>query len=239
MDKYKTYRNSLSTLLKQSKKYHNYFRNNINNIKKTWKGIKSIISLNTKEYESPKTILNNKGEYLTNPNDITNQLNNFFCSIAPTIQSNVKLNFKYFHHYLTEPCKESFLISPCTKNEILEIISSLDYNKAVGINSIPIKILKLAKEQIAEHLCFIYNLSFTTGIFPDSLKIAKVTPVYKKGSKLECANYRPISLLSNLDKIIEKLMHKRLMGFLNGQKILYKKQFGFQKKKKFYCTCSN
>ena len=147
MDKYKTYRNSLSTLLKQSKKYqNNYFRNNINNIKKkTWKGIKSIISLNTKEYESPKTILNNKGEYLTNPNDITNQLNNFFCSTAPTIQSNVKLNFKYFHHYLTEPCKESFLISPCTKNEILEIIC-LDYNKAIGINSIPIKILKLPKE---------------------------------------------------------------------------------------------
>ena len=100
----------------------------------------------------------------------------------------------------------------------------------IGINSIPIKILKLAKEQIAEHLCFIYNLSFTTGIFPDSLKIAKVTPVYKKGSKLECANYRPITLLSNLDKIIEKLMHKRLMGFLNDQKVLYKKQFGFQKK---------
>ena len=73
-------------------------------------------------------------------------------------------------------------------------------------------------------------LHITTGIFPDSLKVAKVTPVYKKGSKLECANYRPITLLSNLVKIIEKLMHKRLMGFLNDQKVLYKKQFGFQKK---------
>ena len=91
------------------------------------------------------------------------------------------------------------------------------------------KILKLAKEQIAEHICFIYHLSFTTGIFPDSLKITKVTPVYKKGSKLECANYRPITLLSNLDKITEKLMHKRLLRFLNNQIVLYKKQFGFQK----------
>ena len=77
------------------------------------------------------------------------------------------------------------------------------------------KILKLAKEQIAEHICFIYHLSFTTGIFPDSLKITKVTPVYKKGSKLECANCRPITLLSSLNKIMEKFMHKRLMGFLN------------------------
>ena len=99
----------------------------------------------------------------------------------------------------------------------------------MGINSIPIKILKLAKEQIAEHLCFIYNLSFTTGIFPDSLKIAKVTPAYKKGSELECANYIPITLLSNLDKIIEKLMYKRLMGFLNDQNILYKNNLDFKK----------
>ena len=66
------------------------------------------------------------------------------------------------------------------------------------------------------------NLSFTTDIFRDSLKIAKVTPVYKKGSKLECANYRRITLMSNLYKIIEKLMH-RSMGFLNDQKVLYKK----------------
>ena len=65
--------------LNQSKKsyYNNYFRNN-NNTKNTWKGIKSIISLNTKESESSKIILNNKGEFLTNPNDISNQFNNFF-----------------------------------------------------------------------------------------------------------------------------------------------------------------
>ena len=110
-------------------------------------------------------ILNNKGEFLTNPNDITNQFNNFFCSVAPTIQSNIKPNFKSYDHHLTEPCKESFLISPWTNKDILEIISSLDYNKVIEINIIPIRILKIAKEQIAEHLCFIYNLSFTKGIF--------------------------------------------------------------------------
>ena len=87
----------------------------------------------------------------------------------------------------------------------------------------------MAFRQIAEHLCFVYNLPFTTGIFPDSLKIAKVTPVYKKGSKLECATYRPIILLSNIDKIIEKLLHKRLIRFLKDQKVLYKKPYGFQK----------
>ena len=91
------------------------------------------------------------------------------------------------------------------------------------------KIIKIAKEPIAEHISEIINLSFASGIFPDCLKTAKVTPIFKKGSKLECSNYRPISLLSNIDKIIEKLMHKRVMNFLIDHKILYKKQFGFQK----------
>ena len=75
----------------------------------------------------------------------------------------------------------------------------------------------------------LFNLSFSSGIFPDKLKIAKILPVFKKGSKLECSNYRPISLLSNLDKVIEKLMPKRLMEFLNEQKIIYCKQYGFRK----------
>ena len=109
---YKIYRNSLSTLLKQSKKcyYNNYFRNNINNIKNTWRGIRSIISLNTKESESSKIILKNKGEFLTDPNDTANQFNDF-CSVVPTIPSNIKPNFKSFDQYLTEPCKEFLMQS--------------------------------------------------------------------------------------------------------------------------------
>ena len=104
----------------------------------------------------------------------------FFCSVAPTIQCDIKPNFKSFDYYLTEPCKESFLISPWTKNEILEIISSLDYNnrnKHHCRNDI-----EISQEQIAENLCFIYSL-FLQQVFFQTLKIDKVIPVYKKGSK--------------------------------------------------------
>ena len=91
--------------------------------------------------------------------------------------------------------------------EILEKISNFGNKKVTGINSIPLKILKLDKEPIAQYLRNIYDLPFAAGIFLDSLKRPKITPIYRKGSKLECSNYRPISLLSKLDKI-EKLMHK-------------------------------
>ena len=121
------------------------------------------------------------------------------------------------------------MISPCTKEEIIKIIPNFKPRKLAGPNSIPTKIPRLFTDDISEHLSIIFNTSFATGIFPEKLKVAKVIPIHKKDSKLECSNYRPISLLSNIDKILEKLMHNRLMKFLTEQKILYLKQFGFRK----------
>ena len=71
-------------------------------------------------------------------------------------------------------------------------------------------------------------MSFTQGIFPNILKIAKVVPVFKSGNYLDCSNYRPISLLSALSKILEKLVHKRLYDFLDKNRSLYFRQFGFR-----------
>jgi len=78
------------------------------------------------------------------------------------------------------------------------------------------------------YLSKLINLSFSSGTLPSLLKVAKVIPVYKKGSPFEVENYRPISLLSNLDKIFQKLMHKRVISFLESHKILYSFQFGFR-----------
>ena len=89
--------------------------------------------------------------------------------------------------------------------------------------------MHLVQDQISKHLATICNLSFSTGIFPTILKTVKVIPIHKKDSKLEVSNYRPISLLSNIDKIFEKLMHSRLIEFLEERQILYYKQFGFRK----------
>ena len=83
--------------------------------------------------------------------------------------------------------------------------------------------------EIATILSDIINISFKTGKFIDALKYVKVVPVYKnKGSPFEAGNYRPISLLSNVDKILEKLVHKRMIKFLEDNKILYNRQFGFR-----------
>ena len=83
-------------------------------------------------------------------------------------------------------------------------------------------------DQISNHCTTICNL-LSTGVFPAILKTAKVIPIHKKNSKLEVSNYRPISVLSNIDKIFEKLMQSRLIEFLEERQILYYRQFGFRK----------
>ena len=77
-------------------------------------------------------------------------------------------------------------------------------------------------------LLYILTYSFSTGVFPTMLKVAKVVPVYKKDSKLDFSNYQPISLLSNIEKILEKLMYNRVYNFFTKNNLIYPLQFGFR-----------
>ena len=127
-------------------------------------------------------------------------------------------------------CNNSLFIQPTDSEEIANIISSLNINKASRPFSIPNKILILLKQDISIQLADLFNLSFSSGSFPSTLKTAKVVSGFKKGSKLDCCNYRPISLLSNVEKILEKLMYKRVYNFLTENNIIYDLQFGFRQK---------
>ena len=98
---------------------------------------------------------------------------------------------------------------------------SLNPPKAVSPNSIPTKILKLLINNVSSQLTELFNLSFSRGVFPLILKTSKIIPAYKKDSKLKCSHYRPISLLSNIDKVLERLMCNRLYNFLELNSVTY------------------
>ena len=106
-------------------------------------------------------------------------------------------------------------------------MSSLNSNEAFSPNSIPYQILFLLKIKISKQLADLFNLSFMTGVFPSVLKTVKVVPVFKKDSKLDYSNYHPISMLSHIEKILEKLMYNSLYTFLNNNNIIYNLQYGF------------
>ena len=216
--------------MKRSKQayFDKYFEANWNNIKNTWKGIKSLITLKSVTSNVPTVLSLDNGDTITNPYDIANTFNNYFASIAETTKKNIKYSHKHFSDYLANENGNSIFLQPTDKEEITNIISSLNSNKASGQSSTPYRILLLLKNEISKQLADLFNLSFMTGVFSSVLKTAKVVPVFKKDSKLDYSNYRPISLLSNVEKILEKLMYKRLYTFLNSNNIIYNLQFGFR-----------
>ena len=135
-----------------------------------------------------------------------------------------------FRNYLINPLANSFEIYPCDKYEIGSLIKQMQDNKSLGPNSIPTSILKLIQNEISIPLSHIFNLSFLSGTHPENLRVSITTPIYKKGSRLTACNYRPISLLSNLNKILEKLMFSRVYKFLEKYKCIYELQFGFRER---------
>ena len=141
--------------------------------------------------------LNVNNKINTNPVDISNYFNDYFSNIGSKLAEKI-FSSKYDHlHYLKCSNPVSIFIKPSSKTEILNLISTLNNSKSSGPFSIPTDIFKMTGNIMASPLTEIINLPFSTGIYPNNLKIAKIIPAFKnKGSNLQCNNYRPISLLS-------------------------------------------
>ena len=225
------YRNMLATLFKRSKHtyFSSFFQNHINDLENTWKGIKRIISLKDSTFTVPSIIIEDNIS-LTNPKDIADAFNNYFSNVATGIKSSIKYSRNKFFDFLPQININSFFINPTDKTEIKNIILSLDPLRSIGPNSIPTKILKLLSNDISTQFAELFNLSFSEGVFPSILKTCKVIPIYKKDSQLNCSNYQPIFLLSNIDKILERIMYNRLYKFLETNNLIYSLQFGFRQK---------
>ena len=226
----------LSAILKQSKTnyYNHYFETNWNSIKNTRKGLKSILNIKNISAEIPKTLAVD-GTTTSNPMEISDIFNNYFSSIATKTKLNIAFSHKHFSDFHKNRSNISFFVSPTDKTEIEDVVSSLDSNKSVGPNSIPTKMLKLLKDDISSQLSEIFNISFSSGVFPSILKTAKIIPIQKKDSKLDFSNYRPISLLSNIEKNLERLMYNRMYKFFSDNNLINSLQFGFRQK---YSTVS-
>ena len=148
-------------------------------IKNIWKEIKSFISLKTVASNVPSVLSVNNGDTITNPYDIANTINNYFVSITETKKS-INYSHKHCGDYLSNESGSSIFLQPTDKDEITNIISSLNSNKTSGPNSIPYKVLFLIKNKITKQLADLFNLSFMTSVYPSVLKTAIVVPVLRK-----------------------------------------------------------
>ena len=229
---YKELRNHIVDLCRNSKTlyYRNYFRENSNNLRKSWQGIKSVINIKHSQKNEPSSLLIDD-KLITEPKQIANEFNKYFSTIANKLRDEIHTSNLDFKNYLSHRNVNSMYLNPTNEIEVYKLISKLDNEKATGPHGIPTDILKYISPIIAESLSDIINLSFKMGKYIEDLKISKTIPIYKgKGNDLQCSSYRPISLLSNINKIVEKLMYKRTYNFLNRNNCLYRLQFGFRDK---------
>ena len=193
---------------------------------KVWQGIKEIININKK---TPQNIhINNDGKLITNHKNIANNFNEFFYDIPKRIEKKIQETRRKYQNYLLNPVVNTFHLDPTNPEEVQSYIKALKNNKSTGPSSIPNKLFKQFKKPLSESLTLLINLTFTEVKFPAILEMGKIFPVHEKGSKTELTNYRPISLLSNISKIIEKMVHDRLYIFLEQNKAFHNYQFGFR-----------
>ena len=182
-------------------------------MRKTWDSIESIININ-KTYKKSINCLKINGNEKTNPVILSDSLNNFFVIIKQKIETKLLHTDKHYSEYLTTPIDNTFILALTSSKETEDVIKTLSLGKVIGPNSVPTKLLKQFFEAISIPLYKIINLSFEKGVFPESLKLASIIPVLKKGNSLEYNNYHSISLTSNISKVMEKLIHQCLYMLL-------------------------
>lgn len=123
----------------------------------------------------------------------------------------------------------SFALEKVSEEDVLLKLKQLDSSKATGLDNIPSRFLKDAAENISPSITHIINMSIEYGYFPKDLKNAKVIPLYKKGSKLDQGNYRPVSILCTLSKVIERIVFEQVNKYLATHNLIYELQSGFRK----------
>ena len=115
---------------------------------------------------------------------------------------------------------QTFTIGSCCTSEVLKLLENLEVNKATGLDNLPSKFLKLAANILAPSLTFMFNQSISSDIVPTEWKLARVTPIFKKGARQDVNNYRPISIIPAVAKIFERIIYNQLYEYLNVNDLL-------------------
>ena len=230
------YKSKLSLLrkLRRTAK-RNYYVNKCikfkSNSKVLWSVINGLIKTsNDKSNFVEKLKDTDLNREVRNPQMIANMFGLHFSSIGRKCANSISASKKSYLYYLhkTMKCKDSIMLAPTTPVEISDTLSNLANKKSSGYDKISNIMLKSLKDSICSPLSILINTSITSGVFPDRLKKAIVTPLHKAKEKDLVTNYRPISLLLTLSKVYEKVMHSRIVDFLEKHDIFFDGQHGFR-----------
>ena len=223
---YKKARNDVKNLVRDSKRcFFNRIVENSRNTTQIWRALNALTR-------------NSAGNKSSIPSSLTaDTFNTHFLSVPTSISQEHNFSASDIDNIsdkLTEYCtrnnnhKVPFQIPPLTIPEVGRYISQLDNKKSSGPDEINNYLLKLSLPYIVESLTYIFNLCIQHNIFPTKFKIAKVIPLFKSQDMSDVNNYRPISLLPCISKLLEKHIHKHLSHYLEINSLIHPLQSGFR-----------
>ena len=193
-------------------------------IKRTWKTVNKLLNKRSKTTEVP--YLEENGEIITDPQNTADMLNTYFSTIGEKLSSTFTAND---NSLLLPQVNSQFRFKLITEISVRKAIKALKPKRSFGPDKVSSFFIKIAAPVIATSLANTYNTSICSGFFLKDWKIAKVSPIFKSGSKSKMGNYRPISVLPTLTRIFERLVYDQLANYLERNKYLTKYQSGFRK----------
>jgi hypothetical protein len=232
-------RNKVQRTIKHAKKDFLSLKiaENRNNTKKLWSQLKEL-GYSNKSKEKSNIVLNINDTLSYDALTVANHVNHFFTNIADVLVNNLpsiptlfgvdSTNFQ--NYYKSKGVNPSnFKLRTVTDEYVMKELLSLNKGKSTGLDGISPLFLKDGSEILKTPVAHIVNLSITSGKVPDDLKVARVTPLHKKKSKLDVGNYRPVSVLSTVSKILEKVVYAQIDEHLTSSKLIYPYQSGFRR----------
>ena len=228
---WKRFRNKTHTIISRAREqyYNHLLQSHHNSSRQLWKTFGKILNKN-KSNQRKISSLNINGNNVCDPQSVTDSFNNFFSQIgdnlAQKFSGNNNTDYKKF---LGSPANQSMYLYKINQKEIRDAIHNIKSSNSSGPDDITSSFVKISAPILIPALDRIFNLSISTGVYPDNLKVAKVIPIHKKGDSTSVNNYRPISILNTVNKIFEKILHTRLSTYIENSDLLYKYQFGFRK----------
>ena len=227
MSKYKEQRNKTKFLIRKAERehYHHLITANKSNMKKTWNTINDLLGRSKSCGQLPKQFIINNSP--TSDRTLTaNHFNNHFATIAAAIHNSIPATHTLPTSHIPHR-RHSMYLNETTPQEIFNITITLK-DSSPGWDDLHIKVYKRCIHILTPIITNILNHCIRECIFPSELKIAKIIPIYKSGPHDHITNYRPIAMLPFISKIFEKLLHKRMLSYIDKFKILFEQQFGFR-----------
>ena len=164
----------------------------------------------------------------TDKSIIAENFNDYFTGIAQNLSAKIPGSKKTCSDFMNYPLPNSFVVTPITPQELLELNSTLKLTHSAGPDQLDPCIISPNLSLITDPLVDIINCSLMTGMVPNGMKTSTVTPIFKQGITTDPTNYRPISVLAYFAKLLEKVMYQRLNNYINKMNILYPYQHGFR-----------